>query len=88
MKNLHVWKTRTEDGLRREVRARYFAKRWTLKAKVQGQEEWTEYEQPPLEDLVELRRILFNKYQRHRLAWERVEDVEKLIQSRGGSWEE
>jgi hypothetical protein len=41
-----------------------------------------------MEDLIELRRILFNKYQRKHLAYEDVASVESMIRDRGGSWEE
>ncbi|MEM7307201.1 MAG: hypothetical protein AAF682_11055 [Planctomycetota bacterium] len=88
MRNVHAWKTRTPEGERREVKAHFFAKKWTLKAKVRGEESWTEYDEPLLDDLIDLRLILFNKYQRHRTAWEHVESVEKLIRERGGSWED
>lgn len=41
-----------------------------------------------LEDLMELRRVLFNKYQRKHLAYEDVAAVELMIQERGGHWEQ
>jgi hypothetical protein len=88
MRNLHGWKTRTEDGQKREVRARLFGGTWTLEARLAGEDEWTVYDEPLLEDLLALREVLFAKYQRKHLAHEHLVSVEQLIRARGGSWEE
>src|SRR4051812_12540226 len=63
-RNTHVWKTKTEDGEKREVRAEKFGKRWRLQAKIKGEPQWTYYDDPLLPDLIELRDVLFRKYQR------------------------
>ena len=84
MRNLHVWKTKTEEGEKREVRAEKFGKKWRLQAKVKGEENWTYYETPLLEDLLELRDVLWRKYQRKHLSWEDVEQVDRLIIEAGG----
>jgi hypothetical protein len=88
MRNLHVWKTTTETGEKREVRAEKFGKKWRLQAKVKGEEHWTYYDTPQVEDLIELRDVLWRKYQRKHLSWEDVAAVEKLITDAGGTWEE
>jgi hypothetical protein len=87
-RNTHAWKTTTEDGEKREVRAEKFGKRWRLQAKVKGEEGWTYYDDPLVADLIELRDVLFRKYQRKHLSWEDLEAVEKMIADRGGTWEE
>ena len=87
MRNLHVWKTTTEEGEKREVRAVKFGKRWRLQAKVKGDADWTYYDEPPMEDLIELRDVLFRKYQRKHLSYEDLAAVEKMITDRGGTWE-
>jgi len=87
MRNLHGWTTRTPEGLKREVHARLFGGRWSFEARVAGEEEWTRYAEPLLEDLIELREVLFNKYQRKHLALEHLRGVEKLILERGGTWD-
>jgi len=87
-RNIHVWKHKTEDGEKREVRAEKFGGRWRIQAKLKHDENWTYYETPEMEDLIELRRVLFNKYQRKHLAYEDVAMVEKMIRDRGGSWED
>jgi hypothetical protein len=87
MRNQHVWKTTTADGEKREVRAEKFGKRWRLQAKVKGEDSWTYYDEPLIEDLIELRDVLFRKYQRKHLAYDDLAAVEKMIKERGGSWE-
>lgn len=84
MRNTHIWKTKTETGEKREVRAEKFGKQWRVQAKVKGEERWTYYETPPLEDLIELRDVLFKKYQRKHLSWEDIEAIDKMIADRGG----
>ena len=88
MRNTHVWKHSTEDGDKREVRAEKFGAKWRIQAKLKHDERWTYYEEPELADLIELRRVLWNKYQRKHLAYEDVATVERMIEDRGGSWEE
>ena len=84
MRNLHVWKTKTEEGERREVRAEKFGKRWRLQAKVKSETAWTYYETPPLADLLELRDVLWRKYQRKHLSWDDIAAVDQLIVQAGG----
>ena len=84
MRNQHVWKTTGENGEKREVRAEKFGGNWRIQAKAAGEERWTYYESPLLQDLVELRDVLFRKYQRKRLPYEDVAAVEKMILERGG----
>ena len=84
MRNVHVWQTRTPEGLKREVRAERFAGQWRLQAQVKGESQWTYYDSPLLEDLVELRDIVWRKYQRKRLPWSDVESLDVLIRDRGG----
>ena len=87
-RNIHVWKHKTEDGEKREVRAEKFGAKWRIQAKLKHDEKWTYYDDPELPDLIELRRVLWNKYQRKHLAYEDVAQVEKMIRDRGGSWED
>jgi hypothetical protein len=84
MRNLHVWKCRTEEGEKREVRAEKFGGKWKLQAKLASDLDWTYYDTPLLEDLVELRDVLWRKYQRKHLAWEDVAAIDRMIAERGG----
>ena len=80
MRNQHVWKTVTEQGDKREVRAEKFGGRWRIQAKLAHEEKWTYYDAPLRDDLIQLREILWRKYQRKHLAWEDVAAIDKLIE--------
>ncbi len=84
MRNVHVWKTTSQSGERREIRAEKFGGRWRLQGKPQGEENWTYYEVPHLADLIELHDVLWRKYQRKRLSFDDVTSVEKMIRDLGG----
>ena len=88
MRNVHTWKTKTEEGEKREIRAEKFGKKWRLQAKLKHEDRWTYYDEPLLTDLIELRDVLFRKYQRKHLSYEDVAAIEKMITDRGGTWEE
>jgi len=79
MRNVHTWKNTTEDGEKREVRAEKFGKKWRLQAKLKHDDRWTYYDDPLLEDLIELRDVLFRKYQRRRASHEELVDIENII---------
>ena len=85
MRNQHVWKTVTENGEKREVRAEKFGGRWRLQAKCRDESQWTYYDAPLLDDLLQLHDILSRKYQRKRLPYEDVAAVENMIRERGGN---
>lgn len=82
MPNEHTWKETTEEGDKREVRATKFGGAWRIQAKLKGEESWTYYDKPRIEDLRELREVLFRKYQRRRASFEELSAVEKMIKER------
>ena len=84
-RNTHVWKHTTDDGAKREVRAEKFGGKWRIQAQLRGEDAWTYYDAPLLDDLIELRRVLWNKYQRKHLAFEDVAAVDKMIRDAGGT---
>ena len=86
MHNKHVWTERTGEGEKREVRAVKFGGAWRIQSKLASAEEWTYHDPALLEDLIELRDLLFRKYQRRRAAFEDVTIIEKMITARGGDW--
>ena len=79
MRNIHVWKTVTADREKREVRAERFGGRWRFQSKLQSDAVWTYYDTPSLEDLEELRDILWRKYQRKRLPHDDVASVDAML---------
>ena len=84
MHNKHIWTEKTEEGEKREVRAIKFGGAWRIQSKLKNDLDWTYHEPPLLADLVELRDVLFRKYQRRRAAYEDVVLIEKMIEARGG----
>ena len=84
MRNYHVWKTKDADGIKREVRAEKFGKKWRLQSQCTGEGVWTYYDSPLLEDLLALHDVLWRKYQRKHLAYEDLAAVGKLIEEAGG----
>jgi len=84
MHNKHIWTERTAEGEKREVRAVKFGGVWRIQSKLRHEEDWTYHEPPLIEDLVELRDVLFRKYQRRRAAYEDVVLIEKMIEAREG----
>ena len=86
MHNKHIWTERTEDGEKREVRAIKFGGVWRIQSKLASTETWTYHDPALLSDLIELRDVLFRKYQRRRAAYEDVAMVEKAILAAGGDW--
>ena len=82
MRSQHIWISRDEDGRKREVRVTKFGGRWKFQAKYRDEEEWTYFEVPQLEDLRELREIVFRKYQRRRASAEDVEALDKMLRDR------
>ena len=83
-RNIHAWKHTTDEGGKREVRAEKFGGKWRIQAQIRGEDSWTYYDAPLLDDLLELRRVLWNKYQRKHLAFEDVAAVDKIIRDAGG----
>lgn len=82
MRNVHVWKTVTADREKREVRAERFGKQWRFQSKGSREAVWTYYDIPPIEELEELRDILWRKYQRKRLPWDDVATIDRMLEER------
>ncbi len=75
----HEWRERTDDGTRLFCATR-FGKQWKLKSKLKSDEDWTWLEPPFPEDvLVSLRDVLWAKYQRRKLAFETVREIDTLL---------
>ena len=79
MRSQHIWTEKDEEGRKREVRVTKFGGVWKFQAKVQGEDRWTYYERPLLEDLREARDVIFRKYQRRRASAEDVAALDRLM---------
>lgn len=86
-KTYHAWYTRTEEGEKREVRATFLAhgQGWRLMAKVKGDEEWTQYPEPQLEDVQQLYDVIHAKYVRRRATHDEMQAAEKMLRDAGGT---
>jgi hypothetical protein len=80
MPRQHVWTERTEEGVRREVRATWFGRNWRLQSKRSDEEYWTYHERPLREDLETLRELIERKYRRRRATIDELNAVEKLME--------
>ncbi len=74
----HEWKEK-EDGTVTWFRASIHAGRWTMERLVEGEEDWTKLDPPPLPELRTLRDVLFRKYQRKRVPYGHVEQIDRMI---------
>ena len=86
-RNTHEWKSTTAEGEKREIRAEKFGGRWRIQAKLKSEDRWTYFDSPSVEDLTELREVLWRKYQRKKLPYEDIKTVERLIVEGGGTFE-
>jgi DUF971 family protein len=80
MRSQHIWTEKDAEGRKREVRATKFGGNWRLQAKYTDESDWTYYDRPLLEDLLQLKDVIFRKYQRRRASAEDLQSVEKLVQ--------
>ena len=75
----HEWKEVTEDG-KRFYRASFWSGEWTIVTTTHRRhEEWQPVEDPPEQVWRKLREIVWNKYQRKRCPWERVEALDRKL---------
>lgn len=75
----HEWHERTADGDVRYIRAVRHAGQWRVQAKLKGDEHWAVLDPVPRRDLEQLRDVLWRKYQRRRLGYGDIEQVDRLI---------
>ncbi len=75
----HEWRENTSEGDIRLVTATRQAGKWKLRARLKSEEDWTLLSVMTLEDLEYLREVLWNKYQRRRVPYEHVLEIDALI---------
>jgi hypothetical protein len=80
----HDWRETTLDNETQMFRATVHAGRWEFFTKMKGEENWQKQDPPPMSQLVAIREIIWNKYQRGRLAWKSVDQLDKLVIAGGG----
>ena len=85
MRSQHIWTEKDADGRKREVRVTKFGGVWRFQAKQADEPDWTYYERPLMEDLLNLKDVIFRKYQRRRASAEDLQSVEKLMREYAGN---
>lgn len=76
------WKTRGEEGERREVYAKHLGDRWIFHVRERRFDEWQDLTHPPLEDWLELLDGVKRRAGRRLLRPDEVERVRKTILDR------
>ncbi len=82
---VHEWREDTDEGEVRCVRATRNGKHWTLEARLKSEPDWTVLSPPPLDDLQELRDVLWRKYQRGRVPHDHVLQLDAMIEEAGSN---
>ena len=75
----HKWRESTDDGDVRLVTAERQSGRWKFQSRLKSEDEWTVLDVIPRDDLECLREILWNKYQRRRIPYEHVLEIDALL---------
>jgi len=79
---IHEWHERIEDGRKQYIRAHWNSRAWCFQVAHPDGERWMPME-PTTERWLELRDLLFRKYQRKKLPWKYVEDLDKMLEKMG-----
>lgn len=80
---IHEWHERLEDGRKQYVRAYWTSREWEFQYAHPDGERWMLMEKPSNERWLELRDLLFRKYQRKKLPWKYVEYLDKMLEKMG-----
>lgn len=76
---IHEWRERADDGEHRYYRAWRGLGQWHFLTTLRSEPDWHPLTDPDLEFLRGLREKLFAKYQRRRVPWEQIEEIDKMI---------
>jgi hypothetical protein len=85
MRSQHIWTEKDAEGRKREVRVTKFGGVWRFQAKYADELDWTYYERPLLEDVLNLKDVIFRKYQRRRASAEDLQAIEQMLREYAGS---
>jgi len=79
----HEWHENTDEG-KRYYRANFHSGRWSiLTTTIKRDPVWDFVNEPDLHIWQELRQVVFNKYQRKRCPWDRVAELDRIIEASG-----
>lgn len=75
----HEWRETTDEGETRLVTATQHGGKWKLQSRLKTDTEWTQFPVIPLADLETLHEIISKKYNRRRVPYSHLLQVEALI---------
>jgi len=75
----HEWREKTEEGETRLVTVTRHAGKWALQSRLKSEDDWVKSPVIGLEDLETLLDVVERKYQRSRVPFEQVKEIESLI---------
>lgn len=75
----HEWREKTEEGETRLVTATRHGGKWQLRSRLKSESDWTIFPAIELDDLETLHDIMSKKYQRSRVPYGHVLEIEALI---------
>ena len=76
----HEWRERTEDRETRIYRAWYHGGKWTMQETLKSEPDWRTLDPIPLAELRKLRAKIWEKYQRNRVPYKNIEQLDALIE--------
>ena len=76
---VHEWRERAEDGEHRYFRAWRGLGQWHFLTTLRSEPDWHPVAEPDRAFLEELREKIHAKYQRRRVPWEHLEEVDKML---------
>ncbi len=80
---IHEWHERLEDGRKQYIRAYWDSREWLFRVAHPDGEMWIPLEKPGPERWLELRDLLFRKYQRKKLPFKYVEKLDAMLEGMG-----
>jgi len=76
----HEWRESTPEGDVRYVTARRHLGKWQFKTCLKSDDDWTPLDVLSAEDFKHLRNVLWKKYQRKRVPYEHVLEIDTMLE--------